>query len=105
MPKRSDRREMLYELDNMVRLLAIYDEENTEQFQELLDMYAHLSSTWYFSEREVIPKSCYMMDIIWEYKDKEFKQIARMSKLSFINLFSLIENHELFKNESIVILK
>ena len=41
-----------------------------------------------------------MMNLMWEYDDKEFKQIARMSKSSFIGLLELIEQHEVFKSES-----
>ena len=73
MPKRSDRKEMLLELDNMLRVLAIYDDDNTEEFQEVLKMYAQLYSTRFFIEREVIPKSSSMIDIMWHYADKEFK--------------------------------
>lgn len=100
MPKRSDRKEMLLELDNMLRVLAIYDDDNTEEFQEVLKMYAQLYSTRFFIEREVIPKSSSMIDIMWHYADKEFKQIARMNKSTFIGLLNLIENHAVFKNKS-----
>ena len=100
MPKRSYREEIMNDLDNMLKFLIIYDEENTEQCQEVLDMYAQLSSTRFLSERETIPKSNSMMNLMWEYDDKEFKQIARMSKSSFIGLLELIEQHEVFKIES-----
>ena len=85
----------------MVRILAIYDEENTEEFQKVLNMYSHLCSTRFFIQREVIPESSSMMNIMWDYEDKEFKQIARMSKLSFLGLLNLIEEHAVFKNDSI----
>ena len=100
MPKSSERREILLELDNMLQILAIYDEENTEQFQEVFNLYAQLSLTRFFTKREFIPKSNSMINLMWQYSDKEFKQIARMTKASLIGLLNLIEDHKIFKNES-----
>jgi hypothetical protein len=38
MPNISERQALLHEIDHMLKVMAMFDDEETEEFEELLDM-------------------------------------------------------------------
>ena len=100
MPKESERKLILNDLNETLKTLAVYGEENTELFDEMMNLYAKISSFRYLNARVAIPKSDAMMNLLWSYDDKDFKVLARMSKHSFIHILRLIQNHAVFQSNS-----
>ena len=52
----------------------------------------------YINLREYETKKRSLNDLFYTYKDKAFKQIARMNKISFNALLELISDHPVFHN-------
>jgi hypothetical protein len=100
MPKRSDREAFLIELNDILRILAMYNEEHTESFKELYDVYVGIQLSRYMNPRNVIPKSRSLMDLLLAYEDHQFKVIARMTKSSFLAVLNMIESNPVFHNDS-----
>lgn len=101
MPKISERKALLKSLDSCLMVMAMYDEDGTDDFEEIYEIAAQLSLTRYLYGRDfVIPKNKTMNDMLWLYPRKEFRQMCRMNKNSFVRLLRLIENHQVFLNYS-----
>lgn len=94
MPRVSDRQFLLNELDHMIKILAIYDEE--EEIEELLEVRAFMASCRYLDLRKHIRKNRSMNEMLWFYGEREFKQVVRMKKDSFLKLLNLISDDEVF---------
>ena len=92
MPRISDRQHLIRELDDMIKILAMWEEE----IEELLDIKACLESCRYFNLRSHIRKNRTMNEMLWFYGDREFKQVVRMKKESFMKLVNLISDDESF---------
>lgn len=95
MPRISDRQYLLIKLDHMVKCMAMCDEEEDE-IEELLDLRASLASCRYLDLRRHIRKNKSMNEMLWYYDDREFKQVVRMKKDSFLKLLALISDDEAF---------
>ena len=78
MPRISDRQALLDELDDMVKVLAIWDDD--EDIDELLDIRACILSCRYFNLRSHIRKNKSMNEMLWFYDDREFRQVVRMNQ-------------------------
>ena len=100
MPKISDREAFLIELNDILRIFAMYDEEHTESFKEVYDVYVGIQLSRYMNPRNVIPKSRSLMDLLLAYEDHQFKVIARMTKSSFLAVLNMIESNPVFHNDS-----
>jgi len=94
MPKISDREAFLIELNDILRILAMYDEEHTESFKEVYDVYVGIQLSRYMNPRNVIPKSRSLMDLLLAYEDHQFKVIA--TKSSFLAALNMIESNPVF---------
>jgi hypothetical protein len=51
-------------------------------------------------EIQPIPKDKKLQDMLFYYPDRNFRQMARMDKRSFVLLVQALENHPIFKNSS-----
>ena len=67
MPKQSEREILLRDLDGFIRTLCIYGEENSNLFNEILQIYAELDATRYLNSRETIPKSDGLMRLMLQF--------------------------------------
>ena len=91
---------VLNDFNTVLRILGIYCEDKSQAFEELYELYAGIDMTRNLHPKTSIPKSKAIMDMIWSYEEKEFKIIARMSKLSFVHVLHLIANYHVFQSIS-----
>ena len=100
MPTQSDREILIAELNDVLRLFAIYDEDKSERFKELFDLLGAITNTRYLYPRVIVPKTTALVELMGVFEDKEFKVLARMSKQAFFRVLMLIEQHSIFQNNS-----
>ena len=100
MPKISDRERLLSELDGVLSSLALFGEEKSIFLKEIFNIYTGLRSSRCLNPNESIAKSGSMLDLVWQYSDKDFKIIARMSKVSFMSILCMIKDDPVFYNQS-----
>jgi hypothetical protein len=84
MPSLTDRAKLICQLDFVLKILIIDGKENTKDFIEMMEIRCGLGEMRYLNEREAIPKTKAMQDMLFYYPDKEFGQIVRMSKQAFV---------------------
>ena len=75
--------------------------DESDEFNEIMDIYHQLESTRYFNERTTVPKDDWLSKILFRYSNNDFKQIARMDKSSFVRVVDLIKHHRIFHNNSL----
>jgi hypothetical protein len=100
MPTQSDREILIAELNDVLRLFAIYDEDKSERFKELFDLLGAITNTRYLYPRVIVPKTTALVELMSVFEDKEFEVLARMSKQAFFRVVMLIEQHSIFQNNS-----
>jgi hypothetical protein len=66
----------------------------------LVHIRAIATSNRCFVPRQQIPKNRAMMDMLWQYREAEFRQETRMTRISFGTLVRFIEQHPIFHNSS-----
>ena len=94
MPRLSDRQSILDDIDEMVKTLAAWDDD--EDIDDLVDIRASIASCRYLNLRSFIRKNKSMNEMLWFYDDREFKQVVRMKKDSFLKLLNLISRDDIF---------
>lgn len=101
MPKISTRQKTIKEIDHLLFLLIVFDYEgNEEEIQELLELKAHILSYRYFSSSEKITKSLEHRTNLLTLPNNEFRQTFRMNKDTYTYILTIIQNHEVFSNQS-----
>ena len=100
MSKKSDRQILLEEFECTLRHMILFGEEESEGFSEVMELYEGLSGTRNLNERNKIPKTRGIVQILMELPENEFKVMARMNKESFHAIVDLIKNHEVFQSNS-----
>ena len=89
MPKHSDRKLLIHELDKTLKELARNGQESTREFTEILEIAQSLSSCRYL----YVPKCDGWKEIFWSFPDGDFRQMmVRMDQVSFPRLLSKIED-------------
>lgn len=73
MPKISARQELLRSIGGLIRLAAIYDDE--EEIDDLLELNFAVSSSRFLTSRSQIPKTIEFRNLLWQLPDREFKQV------------------------------
>jgi hypothetical protein len=84
MPHRSDRELLIKELDSFFKFLILVEEDDSEDFNELMEVRMGIESVRYVNLRKYETKKRSMNDMLWNYSDSAFKQIVRMDKQSFL---------------------
>ena len=75
----------------------LWDDEETDDFEELLYIKFCCESNRYFNLREYTKnKNGSIHDCLFEFSDKDFKQSVRMKKRSFIRLVNMIKRHKYY---------
>jgi hypothetical protein len=70
----------------MINCMAMCDDDEEDEIDELLDLRASLASCRYLDLRRHVRKNKAMNEMLWYYDDREFKQVVRMKKDSFLKL-------------------
>ena len=52
------------------------------------------------SSKISVPKTDVLRNLLWEYPEREFRQIVRVNRDTFLFIVSKISNHEVFQNNS-----
>jgi hypothetical protein len=110
MPFKSERITTLEFIENMVyRLIvsqSLYTDDDIEfrvieeEIQNLISMKFMILSCRFFGTSEPIPKSHGFRELLWLLPETDFKQECRMNKESFAFIISMIEDHQVFQNNS-----
>ena len=100
MPRLSDRQALIHELDDALRWLVMNDEEETEDFNDVIETRELVELTRFLNLRDYVQKNKTMPYMLWEYSDRDFKQAVRMKKASFVKLVELIEGDRIFSNNA-----
>jgi hypothetical protein len=97
----SERQALLRQFDFIIRILVANGEENTSAFREIIELRMGLASTRCLNGTTPIPKNKAMNMMLWAFPERDFKQIVRMDKQSFIRLVFQIRNCAIFTNDSL----
>ena len=100
MPKKSDRKLLIHELDNILEELARDGQESTRKFTEILEIAESLSSCRYLYPKCPVPKCDGRKEIFCSFPEGDFRQMVRMDQVAFLRLLSKIEDHPTFHNNS-----
>ena len=96
MPKISERQALMKELNYVIKMMAMWDDDDTSEAEEISDICALLQSTRFINLREHVRKNKSMNEMLWHYGERDFKQIVRMKKDSFLRLLNLIADDPIF---------
>lgn len=107
MPRQSDRKILLKSLRDTItaKLLARYlsGEDMLEDIEENIPEVTALSIVLqerYLTPRTKVPRAPSRVDwLLNELDNDRFKQVLRMNRESFFEIFGLIQNHPIFKTE------
>ena len=80
MPRKSERKLLIFELNKTLKELALDSQESTKDFAEILEIAASLSSTRFLNPRTLIPKSDGWTEILWHIPEGQFRQLVRMDQ-------------------------
>lgn len=100
MPRTSERRWILQEIDNLLEYMILADDDESEEFEDIIELRAFIESKRFLTSKTAIPKNTTMNDMLWIWPDDAFNQEVRMGKLAFIRLVNLLKEHEVFKSNS-----
>lgn len=100
MPKLSDRANYIKQLEFLIGMLSLTDQEDTEEFQEVMELRIMLEYTRNINSIQRVPKSDAFRQILLEYNEPSFNLFVRMSRTSFYRNLQLIKDHEVFQNKS-----
>ena len=99
MPRISERQLLLSEIDIAVKNMVLFEFGDDDEIDELLELKALLMDSRFLNMRQFVRKNKSMNEMLWFYGEREFKQIVRMSKDSFLKLLNLIKDDEVFGKE------
>ena len=82
MPRISERQELLQSLDGVAKVMAMFDDDCSKKKIEILDLHAAVLSTRFLNLRCHVRKNRSMNEMMCFYEERDFKHIARMSKVT-----------------------
>lgn len=100
MPRQSERQHLLISFDRILRQLAMNDEEESEDFDEILELFMLLRSTRFMYSKQPRLKNTSMRKMLFHWHEAAFRQEIRMTKPSFVRLIELLEDNPIFLNRS-----
>jgi hypothetical protein len=106
MPSLSTRGSLLKDINKMIEMLVLqlYDPEYQKyllkNLDELIELRIGILCTRIIAKIQPIPKDKKLQDMLFYYPDRDFRQMARMDKRSFVLLVQALKNHSIFKNSS-----
>ena len=89
---------LLEQFGEVIKQLILDYREDSEDFDEILELTEVLQSTRNLKRREHVPKTTAFFDIIWDLPDDQFRLVARMNRDSFVKLVVEIEHKWVFIN-------
>jgi hypothetical protein len=101
MPRSTDRACLLKDLENLIRMMMLFDDDKTEDFEDMMELYSVISGSRYIQQRTKFPKSIAFCNGIFDYPDASFRTIARCTKDTFLRLLHIVQDHPIFQNNSL----
>eukprot|EP01035_Chromulina_nebulosa_P002733 gene2733-3722_t len=101
MPVLSERKKLLKDLNEVLKLLIIDGNESTHEFTDIMELAASIGSHRYLNVSVPIPKNHEWRELFFAFPDNDFRQMARMDQISFLRLLQKIEDHPVFHNQSL----
>ncbi len=86
MPTISTRARLLKDVSELIHNMIYFDDDQTEDFEEICEVYCEMESCRFIEGRMNVPKSRAMIDLLLCYGDRDFRQEVRFSKQSFVKL-------------------
>jgi len=96
MPRFSQREILIKEIDNLLKFMVMTDKDDTEDFEEIIDIRVSLEFVRYIDLRKYETKKLSLNHLLLSYTDDAFKQIVRMDKKSFLRILRLIAPNPVF---------
>lgn len=100
MPKRSSRDVFLEDIELKLMMMVLDDEDESEEFWELVEIADMTEKYRYLIPREPIPKTQAIRDLLYEFPDSQFRQICRCDKRTFVSILNMISQHPIFHSAS-----
>ena len=66
MPRSTDRACLLKDLENLIRMMMLFDDDKTEDFEDMMELYSVISGSRYIQQRTKFPKSIAFCNGIFE---------------------------------------
>jgi len=101
MPRVSERKKLIRELESTIRVMAANDAEETRDFEEVAEAVVELEANRYLDTRVYLRKNKDLCDLLWHFSDFDFRQQVRMNKPSFLRLVELIKEDQIFSNDAL----
>ena len=98
MPVKSDKQVLLDDLGTLIKQLILDNRDDSEDFNEIVELTDTLVRTRNLKTRQHVPKTTAFFDILWDLPEDQFRLIARMTRESFIELVKEIEHNNVFKS-------
>ena len=98
MPKVSERQTLLTDVESMLEILILNDQEGSKDFSDFMDLKIALLASRFLNLRKHLAKNRNMNEMFLRYGLRDFKQAARMDKLSFERLLGMICNDPIFQS-------
>ena len=73
MSKVSERESLTKEIDYLLKFMAMMDDDNTEDFEELMEVRVCLENVRYLNLRNNETKKRSINDMLWTYSDASFR--------------------------------
>jgi hypothetical protein len=91
MPRISDREHTLLQIKKIVQMLMLDGKEDSDEFKYFMDMWVDIDCHRCINSRQPVEKNKSMRQMLWRYNERQFRQLARMEKRSFIRLVEKLE--------------
>jgi len=101
MPVLSKRKALLSDLNYLLKQLVIDGRDSTNEFSEIMELANSIGSHRYLNVSVPIPKNHEWRELFFAFPENDFRQMARMDQISFLKLLQKIEDHGVFRNESV----
>lgn len=110
MPKISERKQLLYAIEEHVRMLIFFsvlepigsDAETLlyEEMDEYMDVMQNILAFRYLNSPVPVPRSAGVRNLLLQFGEREFRQQTRVCRASFTAILEAIEDHPIFHNNS-----
>lgn len=101
MPHVSERAKLIEELEIRIIWAIGMWEDDTPEFDQLVDEYRHICGHRYYYDRVIAPKTEGLRRLLIEERlHGQFKQVIRVKQETFQIILSKIQNHPIFHNRS-----
>ena len=98
MPKVSERQKLLTDVESMLEMLILNGQEDSKDFSDFMDLTIALSASRFLNLRKHLAKNRNMNEMFLKYGPRDFKQAARMDKLSLERLLEMICDDPIFQS-------